>query len=66
MFEPQIPATNTASRWTPSNVRCIEQEALGFLGCEVVRTALGLAFERSLRLEETMASRGTLFAFWAW
>ncbi|CAJ1430974.1 unnamed protein product [Effrenium voratum] len=33
-------------------IQCIEQEALGFLGCEVVRTALGLAFERSLRLED--------------
>lgn len=30
----------------------IEAETLGFIGCEVVRTALGLAFERSLRIED--------------
>lgn len=30
----------------------IEVETLGFIGCEVVRTALGLAFERSLRIED--------------
>eukprot|EP00434_Breviolum_minutum_P028256 symbB.v1.2.024996.t1/scaffold2402.1/size80084/3 len=30
----------------------IEVETLGFLGCEVARTALGLSFERSLRIED--------------
>eukprot|EP00435_Cladocopium_sp_Y103_P015406 s1106_g3.t1 len=32
----------------------IEAETLGFIGCEVVRTALGLAFERSLRIEDRL------------
>eukprot|EP00913_Durusdinium_trenchii_P007423 g6978.t1 len=30
----------------------IEVETLGFIGCEVARTALGLAFARSLRIED--------------
>ncbi|CAE7233724.1 mtnK [Symbiodinium natans] len=33
-------------------LKSTEQEAVAFAGCEIARTALGLAYERSLRLED--------------
>lgn len=33
-------------------IELIGQDAVGFAGCEVARTALGLAFERSLKIED--------------
>ena len=32
--------------------RSTEEEAVAFAGCEIARTALGMAYERSLRIED--------------
>jgi len=48
-------ATLSAAGVAPEVVASAGELALGFAGCEVARTALGLAFERSIRLDDADA-----------